>query len=159
MLARIRAALGRGPGSGRFGGVTLLELLVAVTLLGIVFTIGAVYLTPMEAPLRTAASLVESALRQTRARAIATTTMHRIRPQGDDRLLVERATSCSAPESEWVPVPELAVQLPSQVWIEETVWSVCFSTRGIADGNVRLTLHHPQFGSRQIEVLKGGVMR
>ena len=45
------------------------------------------------------------------------------------------------------------------VTVEESGWSVCFSRRGVSDANTVLTVTHPEYASRQVEVLLGGLTR
>lgn len=138
-------------------GLTLVELLVAVALLGVVVAMGAVYVDTTERPLEAGGSLLEGLLRQARARSISTTTAHRVAPSGPGSLIVEFGDDCDA--ATWTQEPRMDVDLPEQVTMSDTTWSVCFSRRGIASDNVTITLDHPEWGSKELEVLRGGVTR
>jgi hypothetical protein len=88
---------------------------------------------------------------------MATTTVHRIRPFTEGQLVVEYAPSCLS--AAWTLDPRMDLELPAGVTLTPTDWSVCFTTRGTATNNVVVTLEHPKFESKQLEVLMGGAVR
>ena len=118
---------------------------------------GAVYLGSVKMPLRNGARLVEGLIKQTRAKAAATMTVHRVRPLSGARLIVEHAASCSA--GTWTYDPDLDIELPDGVTLTDTSWTICFGNRGTALANETLTLTHAEAGEQQLEVLMGGVVR
>jgi len=138
-------------------GATLAELLVVLAILGLGLGIGSLYLSPIEAPLQSAATLVEGLCRQARLSAIATTSAYRVLPSTDRRLVAERASSCSA--TSWTPDGATTVDLPKGVTVETTAWSVCFGSRGVSSDNQQIRLQHAQLGSIGVEVLLGGTTR
>jgi Tfp pilus assembly protein FimT len=135
----------------------MLELLVVVAILGIAAMVMAVNLRPAEAPVRTAARLVEGFILQARSTAIATTSAYRVIPDGATRLVVEYAGDCG--DSTWTAEPDTVLELPSGVTMTDTAWSVCFTRRGLSTSNVTVTLDHPERGTSQVEVLLGGGTR
>jgi hypothetical protein len=145
---------GRDP---RAAGMTLVELLVLFALMATALGIGAVYLKPIEAPVLRAAELTESALRSARARAVATLSAYRVRPATDATLTAEHASSCAA--ATWTAENALDLELPDGVTLADTAWSVCFNARGIASNTVVVTLDHPSFAARQVQVMLGGAVR
>ena len=70
---------------------------------------------------------------------------------------MEYALSCSA--GSWTADPQLGLELPDDVTMTHTSWSICFGSRGIAAANQMLTLSHPDAGVQQLEVLMGGAVR
>ena len=58
-----------------------------------------------------------------------------------------------------VTVSGMALDLPQGVTLTDTSWNVCFSSRGISDGNVVIKLQHDRYGSTGVEVLVGGTTR
>jgi prepilin-type N-terminal cleavage/methylation domain-containing protein len=137
-------------------GVTLVELIVVVAVIGLCLGLAAASFAPMQAPLRSGCELVDGMLRYTRARAVSTTTPHRLRPISPTTLVVESGPSCSA--GPWVLDPARRLDLPQGVSLPDTSWSVCFVSRGLAPQNQLITLHHPVKGSQQLEVLVGGAV-
>jgi hypothetical protein len=137
--------------------VTAVELLVVVAIIGLAAGASVLYFKPLEAPVRTAGELIEGLVRQTRARAMSATTAHRLRPFSANRLVVEHARTCTS--EAWTLDPRADLPLPRDVELTPTDWSVCFNSRGVTDSNVVLTLGHPRFESRRLEILLGGAVR
>jgi hypothetical protein len=135
----------------------LIDLIVVMALIGIMAGISALALRHFEAPLETAGDLVDGLIKQTRAKSMASTTVHRIRAVAGDHLVVEYARSCGS--AAWTLDPRMDLRLPSGVSLTDTAWSICFDTRGIASDNLILTIDHPQYQARTLEVLKGGTVR
>jgi prepilin-type N-terminal cleavage/methylation domain-containing protein len=138
-------------------GITLLEILVVIAIIGIGVGATALNLAPLETPLQAGGTLLEGLFREARLGAIASTSAHRVAPVGSSRLGVQQAASCS--DTTWVPVNHMGLDLPRGVTMGDTGWSVCYSSRGISADNVVVTLQHAQYGSLQIEVLLGGTTR
>ena len=138
-------------------GMSLVELLVVLAVAGIALGASALYLRPMEAPLQTGATDLEGFLRQARGRALATTSAYRIVPSNSRVIEAEFAANCGA--STWTSDSGVVLELPRQVTMTDTSWSVCFNSRGLADSNLVVSLTHPSAGSRQVEVLRGGAAR
>ena len=143
--------------TGKQAGSTLLEALVVLAIMGIALGIGAMYLRPIESPLKSGATLVEGLCRQARTSAIATTSAYRVRPGTAHMLLAEQAASCS--ETTWEVDNASKTQLPQGVSVKSTSWAVCFSSRGISTDNQEIHLQHSQFGEIGVEVLLGGTTR
>jgi hypothetical protein len=158
--ARLDWAIETCAGADRHGssaGSSMLELLAVLAIMGIGLGIGALYLRPIEAPLRSGGQLLEGMFKQARAKAIATTTAHRVRPFDDRTLVAELASSCS--DLAWTVDPRMEVELPEGVTLDATAWSVCFNSRGTSSLNVVVTLEHPDQGQQTLEVLLGGSVR
>ncbi len=134
-----------------------MESLVTLSLLGIAASTAGLYLMPAAAPLAGGADLVDGMMRVSRSRAIATTSAYRVTAADPSHLIAERAQSCFA--TTWTRDDELELELPRDVVLTDTSWSVCFSSRGLAAGNITIPLHHPETGSLSVEVLLGGSSR
>jgi len=141
----------------RQAGLSLVELLAVLAVLGVVAMIGALYLTPAAAPLQEGTILLESLFRQTRMKAMATTASYRLAPTDSGRITAERANSCG--DEIWASADDLYLQLPEGVSMAETDWSLCFGARGVSSENIVVTLTHSKFGTRRVEVLLGGTTR
>jgi len=135
----------------------LVELLVVLAVLGLSVTAVAFYLSPLETPLHSGTVLLESYFRQVRRQAMATTSAYRAVPLGQNRLIAQRASSCL--DTTWTDDPLVRIQLPDGVAMTDSTWRVCFSSRGISANNTIVTLTHPDFGQKQVEVLIGGTTR
>jgi prepilin-type N-terminal cleavage/methylation domain-containing protein len=137
--------------------MSLLEVLMVLAVMGIALGAAGLYLRPMEAPLEVAATDLEGIMRQSRARALATTSAYRVSAVSNRVARGEFAANCAA--TTWTGDPDLVVELPREVTMTDTSWSVCFNSRGLSDANVVLTVTHPVSGSLRIEVLRGGAAR
>ena len=67
------------------------------------------------------------------------------------------AANCSA--TTWTSDPDVQLELHDGVTFADTSWTVCFSSRGISDTNLVITLSHPHSGTRDVELLLGGTTR
>ena len=141
----------------RQAGASLLETLVVVAIIALFVAVTLANLKPAEAPLQTGTRLVEAFILQARSSAIATTSAYRVVPDGAGQLLTEYASSCN--DLTWTREPGGSLELPDEVTMTDTDWTVCFGRRGLSSANLTVTLVHPEFGSRQVEVLLGGTTR
>jgi prepilin-type N-terminal cleavage/methylation domain-containing protein len=137
--------------------MSLPELLAVLALSGILFGIGSLGLLRMEAPLDTGSRLLDSALRQARAKAMSTTTAYQVTPVDGSNLVASYANLCT--DTVWTLDPRLDVELPDGVTLTDTTWVACFSSRGHADSNATLTVQDSGSDTRQVEVLIGGMTR
>jgi len=142
---------------GNCRGMTLVELLGTLAIMGLALGIAALNVGTMEGSLAGAASLTESFMRGARSTALATTAAYKVEPTSSRMLIASKAASCSA--ATWTVDPDLTLELPTEVALTDTTWSVCFSSRGLADSNVTIPLWHPVSGTLQVEVLLGGATR
>ncbi len=141
----------------RQAGTSLIETIATLAIIALFLGGTLANLEPAEAPLQTGSMLVEGLILQARSSAMATTSAYRIVPVGAGRLLNEHADRCS--DASWTSEPGNALDLPDEVTLSDTDWTVCFGRRGLSTDNLTLTLVHPEYGSRQIEVLLGGTTR
>ena len=141
----------------RQSGYSAIEMLTTLAVIGIVAGVITINLEPAEAPLQTGSRLVEGLLLQARSSAIATTSAYRVVPEGDRHLVIEYAGDCG--DATWTNEPGAGIELPEEVSMSSTTWSVCFSRRGISTDNVTIALDHPTLGSSQVEVCLGGATR
>ena len=135
----------------------MLELVVVLVVMAICLGVAAGYFGSAKRPLRTGGRLVEGLVNQTRAKAAATMTVHRLRPLSGEQLIVEHAASCSS--GTWIYDPAMDLELPDGVTLTDTSWVICFGNRGTALTSQTLTLTHAEAGDQQLEVLMGGVVR
>ena len=145
----------------RESGMTLVEVLATMVLLGLCLGMSFLYLSPMKAPLRDSVLLTQNFLRGARSTAMATTSACRIRPTTDHQLITETASACDA--TTWTSNPQLVLHLPDEVSFTDTGWTVCYNGLGMSDSNVTIGLRHVDSGmrhvERHVEVLVGGMTR
>ena len=136
-------------------GTSLVEILVVMVLLGIGLTTASFKLYAAASPVETAATLIEGFVRQARARAVATTSAVRIFPDGPG-LAMETSDRCTS--TTWTPETS-SVELPAGTSIAESVWSLCFTSRGVTTDALTLTVVHDEMTPRHVEVFYGGSTR
>jgi len=138
-------------------GTSLVELLAVLAIVGLALGASTAFLKPAEAPLETGAVLLEGFFTRARARAMATTSAYRVSATDTTSIVADYATNCSA--ATWTSEERMDLDLPDEVTLADTSWTVCFTSRGAAAANVVITLNHPRTGSAQVEVFRGGSAR
>lgn len=140
---------------------TLIEVLVVLGIAGIILAIGAINLRRLNDPLQNGASQLVGFFKQARSKAMATTSAYRIRAESPFRLVAEYAANCNA--AAWTADPKLILEFAEGVKVSGTnspvKWPVCFTSRGLADKNLIVTLSDTNNRTRQVEVMLGGGVR
>lgn len=146
----------------RMRGLSIVELLIALSVLGIIFGIAAINLRPLSNDVANAATEAAGFFRQVRARAMATTSAYRVVVASNSELRAEYARACS--DTAWLPEPRLSLQLREGVTMSGIPAAggqlICFTSRGLtADNqNPRITLRDRRGNTRQVEVYVGGAV-
>ncbi len=151
----------------RIRGFTLIELLITVSIMGIVLSIGALNLKPVNNDAQDAANRLSGLFKQTRAKAMATTSAYRIWADLGSQpvhLYAQRAKSCSAPNNEWVTDKKLQTELPEGVslGVDYSNWDwrlPCFNSRGLSSNYITLNITDDRERVRTVELLLGGAVR
>lgn len=138
-------------------GYSVLELIAVLAIAGIVSAISFSNLRELSNPLDTGTAQVMSFLRHVRTRAVATTSAYKVTPLGNNQLRAQYAATCDS--ALFTNESKTTLELPTGVTFPSTLWSVCFSSRGLADGNTILTLIDSDGRSRSVEVYLGGAVR
>ena len=147
----------RGGAVSRSAGAPFVELLLVLTLMGLVAGTTAIYLKPMETSTRDGAKQVEGFFKESRFKAMATTSAYRVQAATSSRLFAETAASCSS--TTWTADPALSLDLPRGVTLADTGWTLCFGSRGISSQNLTVTVLQAGRPTRIVEVLLGGTAR
>ncbi len=151
-------------------GLTLLELLVLIAVLGIVFAIAALDVRPLHNEARSAANELASSVRLTRARAMATTSAHRLVVGGASELRIEAAVACSDAGG-WAEEERFVTRLSGTAEIVELSPSgleadyeaaaagdvlLCFDPRGLADASPTVRIQDRRGRTAEVDVYAGG---
>ena len=137
-------------------GFTLIELLITLGIFGIVMGIAAMNLRPLSGDLQAAGNEVVGTFKQTRARAMVTTSAYRIVPTSANTLNVQRATSCGA--ANWTDETRLRRTLREGVTLARTDWQVCFSPRGLTNNAPTFDLVGKDGKTLTVQVFLGGTV-
>ena len=138
-------------------GITLLEILIVISLVGISSGIAVSNLRQLNTGSQNAAAYVTSFIKQVRARAIAATLAYRIRPSSSTELISESAVNCNA--TTWTADTRNKLKLPTSTSLLDTTWDICFNSRGFPDGNLEIKVRELNGTVRTIEIMLGGATR
>jgi prepilin-type N-terminal cleavage/methylation domain-containing protein len=138
-------------------GFTLLELIVTMSLFLIIGGIAVPQLSQMNSASRNAADSVASFSKQVRARAIASTSAYKMRPSGSGRIITEFATNCSS--ATWSADQKNKLILPSNTYLLDSTWDLCFNSRGFPDGNLEIDIREQNGNTKTVEIMLGGATR
>lgn len=138
-------------------GFSLLEVLVSMTLLGLLTGMAISNLKDLDDPLQDGASQVLGYIKQVRAQAISSTQAYFIQASSTTQITSSFGIDCQDPSP--VLDDRLFIDLPTGVQMTNTSWTFCFSTRGLADSNILIPLQDQGGSMKVVEVLLGGAAR
>lgn len=151
-------------------GFTILELLILIAVLAIVFAIAALDVRPLNNEARSAANELASAVRLTRARAMATTSAHRLVVASASELRMEAAVACDD-ASGWTEETRFATALSGTAQVAELSDSgdpadygpatagdvlLCFDARGLGDASPTVKIQDDRGRTAEVDVYAGG---
>lgn len=143
-------------------GFSLLEMVIVLTLIGLITAIGASNFRGFSNDLNNGVSEFSGYVSQVRARAMNTTSAYRIRVISSTELRAETARSCSASDDDWEEDTRLTLRLRDRV--ELTVddagddFLTCFSARGIGSASPTVTLRDNDGNERILDLFLGGAV-
>lgn len=138
-------------------GLTIIEMLVTLAIVGIIAGIVALNLRPLSQDASNAANTIAAYLKQVRARAMTTTSAYRIIYVSDTELQAEWALSCAS--ADWQPEQRFRHSLSGGAkMLNVTAGTIltCFSPRGISDSNTELSLKDDRERFATLELFLGG---
>jgi prepilin-type N-terminal cleavage/methylation domain-containing protein len=142
------------------GGFSLVEALVVMALVGVVLGISANTFRGMTNDLENAVAETAGFFRQTRVKAMATTSAYRVVVNSSTELAAEWAATCS--DLTWTNDAALTLRLRDHTKLDGlTAGAIvtCFNSRGVASGNPKLTVHDRRGRKTEVEVFVGGGVR
>lgn len=149
-------------------GLSIIEVVVVVGLIGFLAAIAAPAITFGTHPLRDTSNRIAANFKLARAKAMSKTSAYRIRPLSVEQLIIEQANNCNA--TTWTTASEfvaedLTFDSPTEVvaaqvdgsGVTNTGWQLCFNSRGRADMTLELTLRDMNTNQqRTLEIFLGG---
>lgn len=138
-------------------GFTVSELVVVMGMGAIMMGMAVSNLKVLENSYTNSLNQAVSIFKLARTRAISTTSAYTVRPQGPFRLVATSGSTCD--DLVQVEDSKLQFDFPDTVQMMETAWSVCFSSRGIADNNLVLPIRDETGRERNLQVFLGGASR
>ena len=143
-------------------GFTMLELLVVISVLGLVLAIAVPRFRGLSNELQNAERATAGFFRQTRAEAMTTTSAYRVIVDSGTRLRAEFARTCGDPDADWTVDSGLPLQLEERTSFEGVSADstlICFNSRGVGDANPTLRVRQRYGDASDIEVFVGGAVR
>ena len=137
-------------------GYTLFEVLFTLTLSSLLMTMGIYNFKEFQRPLVTGESQLVAFLKQSRTKAIATTSAYHVTGISKSSVVTSYSKNCDSANT--TPDNELSLDLPSGVENYNVGWTVCFTARGLADSNIEITLMNQELDTSVVEVLLGGAV-
>ncbi len=137
-------------------GFTLFELLFTLALMSVMIGLTSFYFKGLAAPASNGALVVAGFIRKARAKALASTLAYSVAPLSLTQLKTTYAKTCSSTAQTTDNAFNLT--LPSGAYMSTAAWSVCFSTRGIANSSVDITVHDSA-NTKTVQVVLGGAVR
>jgi prepilin-type N-terminal cleavage/methylation domain-containing protein len=138
-------------------GSSLIELLVTVSILGILMASSTSSLRGLHNPLRDGSQQTMGFFKQVRAKAISSTSAYVVSAASAVRIQTMRGSSCATATT---LDPAMAIDLPNGATFTDTSWTTCFTPRGLAESNIVVTLRGDESGlTRDVEVFLGGAVR
>lgn len=132
-------------------------------IIGVLALVGALNLRWFDDPLHDAATNLSGLLKQSRVKAMATTSAYRVvaSPSGSLHLVAESALSCGAGSTAWRPDDGLTLDLPTGIALSVSEGSAptCFDPRGAASEDVVYRLVDTKGRALEVEVMLGGAVR
>jgi prepilin-type N-terminal cleavage/methylation domain-containing protein len=140
-------------------GFSLYELLIALGVASIVSVSALSNLSALKNPLDSGAESTVGFLKQVRAKAASTTSAYFVGVTGNNRLYTTYAENCSVDEEDRTADLQMILDLPKDVTVNNTSWTTCFTSRGLASSDSQLIVQDIGSRTRIIEVFLGGAVR
>ena len=138
-------------------GFSMIEILVVLSIAAIMMVMAVTNINALSNPSVTSVNQVMGILKLARARAIATTSPYLVVPVGRIKIVGKRATTCN--DSSPTLDPHVSYDLPEGVTFANSLWSVCYSSRGIASTGVDISITDQKGVTKIVEVMRGGAVR
>lgn len=138
-------------------GFTILELIVVLFITLILATTAIPSFAALKNPLDDGIATTLGVIKQTRAKAIATTSAYKIQASTNSHIYTQYLSKCNANTS--TADSKLTLDLPIGVALTSNTWSICFDSRGFAQSAQNITLYNQNGKMRTIEVFLGGAAR
>lgn len=138
-------------------GMSILELLVCLLIFGLMVSTAITNVNQIQNPLEDSVAGAVSFLKQVRARGLETTYAYTIKPGNSTSLGARYSVRCDSTTS--TADPSLSYTTVGGVTFASTTWSVCFDSRGLANGSQTFVLRNGAGEQRTVEVFMGGAVR
>ncbi len=136
-------------------GFTLIELVVAVALVGVLMGVAVFEFRDVENPANNGAAQLASFFKETRAKALASTLAYTITPQSTTKIVTTKGKTCEAAQT---PDNLQSLTLPSGSSLLQTSWAICYNARGVSNNSFDIHIADEN-SSKVVQVVLGGGVR
>lgn len=141
----------------RQSGFTLLEMMAVVAIFSVLSGIAIINLKEFSKPAENGAAQLLGFMKQSRARALSTTSAYFVLPTSSTHIITKYGLNCT--DASPIVDSSLVMNLPTGASLAATNWSICFTSRGLSDSNTTIVVNDNQAGTKTLEVLLGGGIR
>ena len=138
-------------------GFSIFEVVATMGLMSVMAGVSVMNLKVLRDPLKNGSEQLSAFFKQVRAKAVATTSAYTIVPTSSGSFITRYSSSCS--DAGTTDDANLTTELPSGAYVTDTDWTLCYSPRGIADGNLTVEVRDLDGQYKNLEVFLGGAVR
>jgi prepilin-type N-terminal cleavage/methylation domain-containing protein len=138
-------------------GFTILEMVVTMGIMAVVMGIALANIKKFDDPLNDASNQVVGFFKQARAKAISTTSAYTVYPISATRLGTKYAAKCT--DTTTTNDTAFFLNFPTGSHLNATNWTLCYSARGLPDGNLTIDLRNTNNQTKTVQVYLGGGAR
>jgi Tfp pilus assembly protein FimT len=145
------------PGFDKEGGFTIVETVVSLGILAVVMGIAVANIKKFDDPLSDASNELVGFFKQARAKAVSNTSAYTVYPISATKLGTKFAAKCTDTTTTTDSV--LTLTFPTGAHLNATNWTLCYSARGMPDGNLTVDLRDANNTLKTVQVYLGGGAR
>ena len=142
-------------------GITLIEGLVVIAIIGILAGIAAINVRPLHNEARAAAHEFAATVKQARGRAMVTTSAYRLVYRAPDRVEMQWRRTCLGSDA-WTAEARFDLQLRDGTTVDgldDGEELLCFNSRGTTNQSPTVTFRDTRGRTATVEVFAGGGVR
>ena len=132
-----------------------MELVVALSLMGILMMIATFDYRTLENDVQHSAQLMQGFLKKARAKALASTRSYTVAPLSSTRIVATYGNRCDDVQEN---DETLQLDLPSGAYLPNTEWSVCFTARGLSLDSADVAVTDGAI-TKTVQIVLGGGVR
>lgn len=138
-------------------GFTLVETIVSLGIFAVILGIAVSNIKKFDDPLNDASNQIVGFFKQARAKSISTTSAYTIYPISTTKLGTKFAAKCT--DTTTTTDSAFTYTFPTGAHLNATSWTLCFSARGLPDGNLTVDLRDANNHPKTVQVYLGGGVR
>ena len=142
------------------GGFSIVELLATMGIAAILTGFVAANFTALSSDIQNSSNQLAGFLKETRAKAISTTSAYKVEYQGDGTIKTLSAKLCDDLADDFVEDSKLSFEAPSKEVQVQPFSPICISARGLPDSTAMLTVNKRDWSQvNWVEIGLGGAVK